>query len=121
MAYIENTGNASEGYRIAYNAENMKPETINRAAKELIDNPKIAARIDELMAGHVKRHKVTIDSLTTELEEAREMAKDLGQPATCVTAAMGKAKLHGLLTEKHEHSGAITLETIQKQLYGDDK
>jgi phage terminase small subunit len=33
LAYIE-TGNASESYRRAYNAENMKPVTINRKAKE---------------------------------------------------------------------------------------
>ena len=41
-------GNASEAYRLSYNAENMKPETVNRTAKELLDNPKIAARLAEL-------------------------------------------------------------------------
>lgn len=41
-------GNASEAYRKAYSTQNMKPETINRKAKELIDNGKIAARIEEL-------------------------------------------------------------------------
>lgn len=47
LAYIE-TGNASEAYRRAYNAANMKPETVNRKAKELLDNGKIAARLKEL-------------------------------------------------------------------------
>lgn len=47
LAYLE-TGNASEAYRQAYNAENMKPETINRKAKDLIDNGKIAARLSAL-------------------------------------------------------------------------
>lgn len=41
-------GNASEAYRKAYNAENMKPETINRKASELLDNGKITARVQEL-------------------------------------------------------------------------
>ena len=45
--YIE-TGNASEAYRSAYNCSKMKPETINRKAKELLDNGKITARITDL-------------------------------------------------------------------------
>lgn len=51
LDFIENyiqTGNASEAYRAAYNSENMKPESINRKAKDLLDNVKIAARIKEL-------------------------------------------------------------------------
>lgn len=43
-------GNASEAYRLSYNAKNMKPETINRKAKELLDIGKISARIAELNA-----------------------------------------------------------------------
>lgn len=47
LAYLE-TGNASEAYRRVYATTRVKPETINRSAKELIDNPKIAARLAEL-------------------------------------------------------------------------
>ena len=47
LAYIE-TGNASEAYRQAYNAKNMKPETINRKAKVELDKGKIRARVEEL-------------------------------------------------------------------------
>lgn len=41
-------GNASAAYRKAYNTQAMKPETVNRKAKELIDLGKISARIAEL-------------------------------------------------------------------------
>ena len=51
LAYIE-TRNASEAYRRAYAAEKMKPESINRKAKELMDSGKIAARLGKLTAGH---------------------------------------------------------------------
>ena len=47
LAYIE-TGNASEAYRQAYDAKNMKPETINRKAKVELDKGKIRARVEEL-------------------------------------------------------------------------
>ena len=58
--YVE-TGNASEAYRQAYNAGKMKAESINRKAKELLDNGKIAARIAKLQATHRKRHEITVD------------------------------------------------------------
>ncbi len=47
LVYLK-TGNASEAYRQSYNAENMKPETVNRTAKALLDNHKITARLAEL-------------------------------------------------------------------------
>ena len=43
------SSNASKAYRHSYNTVNMKPATINRRAKELIDNSKIGARISVLL------------------------------------------------------------------------
>ena len=45
VEYLKNGGNASAAYRAAYDAGGMKPATINRKAKELMDNGKIAARL----------------------------------------------------------------------------
>lgn len=47
--YVE-CGNASEAYRRAYSCSDMKYETVNRKAKELIDNGKIMARVAQLQA-----------------------------------------------------------------------
>jgi phage terminase small subunit len=108
LAYIE-TGNASEAYRRAYDASNMKPESINRKAKELIDNGKIAARVAGLQEVAAERAIVSVLSLTEELEEARALALQEGQASAAVSASMGKAKLHGLLTDKVEHKGGVTV------------
>jgi phage terminase small subunit len=97
--YIE-LGDATKAYYAAYDAENSKPITANRAAKELLDNPKIAARVCALQALHQKRHEVTVDSLTKEYEEARAIALQDRQAAAAVSATTGKAKLHGLVTDK---------------------
>lgn len=94
--YFVETGNASEAYRKAYKADGMKPETVHRKAKELMDNGKITARIEELQAEHAQRHRLTVDDLLDELEEAREMAKSKEQASAMATATMGKAKLLGL-------------------------
>jgi len=66
LSYIE-TANASEAYRRSYNAGKMKPSTINEKASRLIADGKIRARLDELRAGHKKRHEVTVDRIVAEL------------------------------------------------------
>lgn len=93
--YIE-TGNASEAYRQSYDSGGMKPESINRKAKELLDNVKIAARLNGLRGDIQVTHNVTVASLLAELEEARIVAKGREQGAAMVAATMGKAKLAGL-------------------------
>ena len=105
QAYIE-TGNASEAYRQAYDVgEKTKEQTVWRKAKELMDNGKVTARIEALQSKHRERHDVTVDSLTNELEQARATAYRHGHGAAMVSASMGKAKLHGLIKDKHEFTG----------------
>ena len=108
LAYIE-TGNASEAYRRAYSAGKMSENAVHVAASRLLDNPKITLRVAELQASHQERHDVTVDSLTGELEDARDLATVNKQPAAVVSAVMGKAKLHGLIKDRVEHSGSIDL------------
>lgn len=64
---IEFNDDASMAYRHAYNAEKMKPATINRAAKELMDNPKIAARITELKEVILKKLDVGPERVIEEI------------------------------------------------------
>lgn len=108
LAYIE-TGNASEAYRQIYSTKGWKAESVNRAAKALLDNIKIISRVDELKAKHAKRHEITVDDLIAELEEARQLAIDTSQSGSAVTATMGKAKLLGLDKQLVEHSGEVDM------------
>lgn len=63
--YIE-CGDASEAYRFAYNTENMKPESVHRKAKELIDNVKVSARVKELQDEIKKKSDITKDKVLAE-------------------------------------------------------
>lgn len=61
--YLDTDGNASEAYRMAYDASNMQPNSVWNAASILMDNSKVAQRIDEIRAERaaatsVERHKV---------------------------------------------------------------
>ncbi len=106
LQYIE-AGNASEAYRQAYHAENMKPDTINRKASELLSDGKITARIDELKAVHQQRHEITVDDLIRKLEDIYQKAiSGNGSLNTAVNAVMGQAKLLGLDKQ------TVKLETI---------
>lgn len=101
--YVE-LGNASEAYRQAYNAAAMKDATVNRKAKELLDNGKITARVDELRAHHAERHDMTVDDIAQMLKEDRAFARQCQTPAAAVSATMGLAKLYGHLRDKVEHT-----------------
>lgn len=121
--YIE-TGNASEAYRKAYDCERMKPDSINRLAFALMNNVKIASRLEELRAEIARRHEVTEDSLIAELEEARDLAKNLMNPAAMVSATMGKAKITGfdkkILQHQNPDGSAIVPVTRIEIVPGDN-
>ncbi len=102
--YIE-LGNANEAYRRGHNASAMSTASVNRKAKELLDNGKIAARLGQLRATHAQRHAVTVDEIARMLREDREFTREHARPSACVTATMGLAKLYGHLTDKTEISG----------------
>jgi hypothetical protein len=115
MAYVENQGNASEAYRQTYNAGKMQNHVIKVKACELIRDGaggNVAVTIKELQNENRKRHAVTVESLTNELEEARALAKTEGQAAAMVAASNGKAKLHGLLIDKTEVKTLSLIEVL---------
>ncbi len=100
QAYIENRGIQIDAYRSAYDAEGMSNNAAYVEACRLFKKPKIALRVIELQEIHRERHNVTVDTLTAELDEARALAQEESQPAAMTGATMGKAKLHGLITDK---------------------
>lgn len=100
------TGNASEALRRAKpNAKKWKDNVVHVKASEMLSEGKVQVRLHELQEDARKKHGVTIESLTIELEEARALAKSANQASAAVSATMGKAKLHGLVVDKNELTG----------------
>jgi phage terminase small subunit len=112
-AYVE-TGNASEAYRRAYDAENSSPETIKVEASRLLDNPNVALTVVGLQEAARERTLVTIETLTKELDEDRTLARELEMPAAAVSAVMGKAKLHGLITDKSKNETTLSADAAMQ-------
>lgn len=65
--YIE-CGNASEAYRRAYSCSNMKDESINRKAIELLNNGKITARVKELQEELKNKSDITKEEVLNMLK-----------------------------------------------------
>ena len=118
QAYIE-TGNATEAYRQAYNAENAKDSTINRKAAEMFENGKITARLKELNEYHQKRHGINVDTLTDKYMGIYEKHCDTN-PSAAVSALNSVAKLHGLGDINVNHKGKFE-HNITKIEFGDLK
>lgn len=95
LAYIE-AGNASEAYRNSYNTSKMNDATINRAAKELMDNPKITTRISELRKPAVEAAQVTLEQHLNDLKRLRDdaWASEKYGPAIQAEISRGKASGH---------------------------
>ena len=118
IAYLE-TGNATEAYRRAYDVSKMAPSTINRAAKDVIDNSKITARLAELRAPVIKKAQITVEDLLRELEEARVVAMtcETPQSSAAIAATMGKAKLLGFdkqIVELSGKSGGAIITRVER-------
>lgn len=65
--YIE-CGNASEAYRRAYSCSNMKDESINVKAVELLNNGKITVRVKELQEELRKKSDITKEEVLNMLK-----------------------------------------------------
>ena len=103
LAYIE-TGNASEAYRRAYNAESMKPATVNRKAKMLMDMGKIRARLNELQSEAAERSKLTLTRHLDALRELRDAA---------IKAEITRGKAAGLYREQIDLNGGVEVKPAE--------
>ena len=82
--YIK-TGNASEAYRLAYDAKNMAAITINKRASELLANSDIAGRIAEINQKAVEQCAMTIADWIKEVKrlstvDPRKLSHKDGRP-----------------------------------------
>ena len=78
-----------------------KGEAAAAAGRRARKRPKLRARLAELQNRAAEKTGYTIVKATAELEEARQLAVTEKNPAAMVSASMGKAKVNGLLVDKH--------------------
>jgi len=90
------TGSQTRAYELNYNVKKMQKNTIHTKASEEFRKDAITVRINELQERVAKKFEVTVESLTKEFEEDRQLARELDMPAAAIAATNGKARIHGL-------------------------
>jgi phage terminase small subunit len=73
--------------------------------QRLLKHVEVKKLIDKATAKHAEKCGVTVESVTKMYKKAFKVGKDTNQSSGMSTAATGIAKLHGLVTDKHEHAG----------------
>jgi phage terminase small subunit len=104
LAYIE-TSNASEAYRQAYDCQRMKPETVSRNAKALLDNNKIATRLAEIRQPVLERAQITLETHLNDLKHLRDVSAKEGKYGAAVQAEIARGKASGLYIDRAEVTG----------------
>ncbi len=70
-----------------------------------LKRPDIKARVAWLKAQGASAAVVTAQTIALQLDDDRKLAHKVEQPGAAVSASMGKAKLFGLISDRHEHTG----------------
>jgi phage terminase small subunit len=104
LAVVEGL-NYSDAYRRCYSTAKCAPATIHRRGKELIDNSRIAARINELRDKAAKKVGITLSDHLTTMEDLRKKATRKTQFGAAVKAEECRAKASGLYVDIHRHEG----------------
>jgi len=113
LVYIE-SGNASEAYRQSYDAGRMKPETVNREAKILVDKHKITARIKELRAPVIEATKLTLEKHLATLAQLRDDAAKNGVFGAAVSAEIARGRRQDFMLRNMKLKLESTLTTYSK-------
>lgn len=94
-------GSATDAYSLAFDVRpGTKRASIRVDANNLLKDPKVKARVEELRERLRKRNDLKLDDLMAELDENRDLALSERQSSAATQATMGKAKLAGFLIDK---------------------
>jgi len=115
--YMTNGGKAVEAYKLTYgDKEGWSAEVMSTAAYKIKVSSGVQREIKRLRSIADQKCMVSLEQLTKELDENRELAKGLGKPEAMNAATMGKAKLHGLVTDKRETKLGLAGEFMNQML-----
>jgi phage terminase small subunit len=121
---ICNGMNQSDAYRLAYNAANMKQETVNKRASELVNNGEVKGRVQELRDNLEAKQLWTREQSINKAVEAIEMACKNGKPLEILKGVEVLNKMHGYDAPiKHDVKSTggfnINIVTTKKDLEND--
>ena len=85
----------ADAYRAAYNAEKMKPSTVQVKASELMADGKVAVRVKELKEALAKKQLWTREMSVKALAKAYQIAEHAGNASGMTGAVKELNAMHG--------------------------
>ena len=111
----------ADAYRAAYDAQDMKAETIHKRSSELMANGAIAGRVQELREPAVKRAQITLESHLEDLQKLRNMAVKGNQYSAAISAEVARGKAAGLYVDRIEGTNTNTNINLDGGTYDTSK
>ena len=108
----------ADAYRLAYNAGNMKEETVWSNASVLMADNKVSARVDEIRKPIVESAQFTLDQHLINLMSLRDKAAEDGKWGAAIAAEIGRGKAAGLYVNKGDSDDDKNL-TVKIVRFGD--
>lgn len=105
--------------------ENAGYQANRHNASRLKTNEHILSRIVEIQERGAEKAAVTVETIANQLDEDRTLARECRQTSAAVSASVAKAKLFGLMPDKHEVTGkdggpiqhdVVTREAIEREI-----
>ena len=100
----------ADAYRAAYNASNMKVDSVHCKASVLMTDVKIRSRVEELRKPVILKMQYGLEQAMIEAEEALNVCRENNHGGSMINAITLRSKLNGLLVDKKE----IKLTTIEE-------
>ena len=110
---LARTGDASAAYRKAYSAERMKPDTIQKRARELQLNGRITVRLAQLREDVRRTSGITLVEHLSTLQELRQEARAAMQYSAAITAEVSRGKVSGLYDEGSNEDDAAPVHRVE--------
>lgn len=110
VAEFLKTGNGTAAYRVLF--PNANPKFVNSYAGRLLRHPNVKAAIAEQRQKVVDKGGYNLEKAHNECSELLAISVQKGQMQAAAKFFETKAKLHGLLIEKHQHSGTVPFQIV---------
>lgn len=108
------TGVASDAYREAYDTSTMAAPSIHVAASRLLDNTKVALRIDQLRAPGLKKAAMDAEAIILEMAAVANQTPEKGITyGEKINALAHLMKHHGLFEKDNkQRTEGLSLEVV---------
>ena len=108
--------NASEAYRVSYNAEKSTPKSVNELASKLLANAKVASRVKELQAPAAERARITLDSHLDRLEALSIQSESARQFGAAISAEVSRGNAVGIYVDRVQVDGKVDINEVETKI-----